>query len=393
MNSNITYSEMIDHLHSLGKRGNNLGLERMEKVASQLGNPERGLRVIHVAGTNGKGSTVAMLAQILQEGGYSVGTYTSPHLIDFRERIQINGEKISEENFLRLFEKLKETDLTFFEFVTMLAFLYFSEKRPDFVILETGCGGELDATNICVPEISVLTRISLDHQEFLGCYTLEEIAKTKSGIIKNAPVFTCNEGSIFEMIKERCKQQKVNLVVTHDYQGDVSLKGEFQRENAGLAFVVGKFLGVSDENIQKGIANTKWIGRVDWIEKNVLIDGAHNEAGVEALVSYLKTLEYEKLVVVFGVCENKDYKKFLELLPYDTLILSKADLDRAIDPKEIQKEIGNGEIVVNPKDALDRAKEIIGENDLILVTGSLYLIGDLLKQIQGRDDKTINEFV
>ena len=384
---------MIDHLYALGKRGNDLGLERMERVASQFNNPEHGLRVIHIAGTNGKGSTVAMLAQVLQEAGYSVGTYTSPHLVDFRERIQINGKMISKDDFLRIFEQLKETDLTFFEFITMLAFLYFQEKKPDFVLLEVGCGGELDATNICIPEISVLTRISLDHQEFLGCFTLEDIAKTKSGIIKKASVFTCNEENILDMIKEKCKQQKVNLVATHDYHGDVSLKGEFQRENAGLASVVGKFLGVSDENIQKGIANTKWIGRIDWIEDNVLIDGAHNEAGIGALVDYLKTLEYDKLVVVFGVCENKDYKKFLELLPYDKLILSKAGLDRAVDPKEIQKEIDICEIVVNPKDALDRAKELVGEKDLILVTGSLYLIGDLLKQLAGREDRVVNEFV
>jgi dihydrofolate synthase / folylpolyglutamate synthase len=389
----MQYDEMLDYLYGLGKLGSILGLERIEKVSKELGNPHKNLKVIHIAGTNGKGSVATMLDSILREAGYSVGLYTSPHLVDFRERIRVNGEMISKDDCLKFFAKLKDKDLTFFEYTTMLAFLHFSEKKPDFVILEVGCGGEFDATNICIPFVSIITKIALDHQEFLGAYNVKDIAKTKCGIIKQAPVFTCNSGDILEVVKEKCKQQEVNLVVTGDYLGEIGLKGEFQKQNAGIAVSVAKFLGVDDNIICDGIVNTKWFGRIDWLEKNVLIDGAHNEDGVEALVEYLKGLEYDKLILVFGACDNKNYIEFLKMIPYDKLILTKADLARAVDPEVVKKKIGEAEIVIDSLDALNKAKKLAGENDLILVTGSLYLLGDLMKKLMGREDRVINEFV
>lgn len=388
----MNYNFMLDYLYNLGKKGSKLGLKRIRTSAKKFNNPQEKLKnVIHIAGTNGKGSVAAMLDSILREAGYSVGLYTSPHLVDFRERIQLNRKKISKKDFYRLFEKLKNENLTFFEFTTMLAFLYFKEKEPDFVILEVGMGGRYDATNIVNPLISVITKISFDHEKFLG-NTISKITKEKCGIIKHSPVFTSNRGKPLKIIESVCKKKKCKLIISDDYNGEISLKGPFQKENAGLASVVAEHLGIKKECVARGLKNVRWPGRVDYIEKNIILDGAHNPSGMKALADYILTLNYNNLVLVFGVSKGKNYKEMLKLIPYDKLILTKADLPRAVDPNKIKVK-GRKEIFSDPLEALNRAKSIAEKNDLILVTGSLYLIGDLMKRLNKVRGKTINEFV
>ena len=306
----MNYSEMIKSLYKLGKKGSKLDLKRITTACTHFNNPQNNLKIIHIAGTNGKGSVAAMLDSILREAGYSVGLYTSPHLIDFRERIQINREKIPKEDFLRLFEKINQAnlDITFFEFTTLLALLYFQEKQPDYVILEVGLGGRLDATNICSPILSVITNISIDHQEYLG-NTLESITKEKCGIIKIVPVFTCQqEPIILDTIKKACSDKRLPLTITNDYKERISLLGDFQKQNAGLAESVARSLELTDEKISQGLKHVSWPGRIDYLEPQLLVDGAHNASGIKALSNYVSSLN-KNIIIIFGVSEGKNHKE------------------------------------------------------------------------------------
>ncbi|MFH1972744.1 MAG: folylpolyglutamate synthase/dihydrofolate synthase family protein [archaeon] len=363
------FNKSVEYIYSLERTDKEFNLDAIQEFLNKVGNPENKLKAIHVAGTNGKGSTCAFINQSLIEAGYNVGFFSSPHLIKFNERIRVNNKEISDEDLERLTKKLdikqKETgvQLTFFEAATVLAYWYFNEKKVDYAVLEVGLGGRLDATNTCKPIISVITSIGFDHMEMLG-NTLELITKEKAGIIKPGVKVVTAVESI-----DGIRPQKIDL--------EIGLKGDYQKENAALAFTVLKELNIDEESIKRGLKNTKWKGRFEYIDSNILVDCAHNEQGINAMVDSVKKLN-RNIILIFGVCNNKDVlkmsKKLKELKPI--VILTRSKVNRAADPNKLMQYFENAVIKDNVKEALEYAKSIQSE-DLILVSGSIYLIGEV----------------
>jgi dihydrofolate synthase/folylpolyglutamate synthase len=371
-------SPKLEHLYSLHQFGIKLGLENITELMDKLGNPQNKLKYIHVAGSNGKGSVCVMLESILKQK-YKVGKFTSPHLKRFNERITINGEEIPDKDVDRLIDLVmeKRTNQTFFEVVTAMAFVYFAEQKVDYVVLEVGLGGRLDATNIITPKITVITNISLEHTNILG-ETIEKIAAEKAGIIKpGIPVVTGAKEEAFNVILKICEEKESNLFyVAGKYQGELSLKGEFQKENATIASFAAKKIGMSEGEIERGLIEVEWPGRFEK-KNNLILDCAHNPAGMQALVNEIKKLDYKNLIIVFGVLKDKDYKKMLWLLKplAKEIILTKPNHpDRALDPYKMEDGL---KVVEDIKTAVENAKSLAGENDLVLVTGSIFVVGEV----------------
>ncbi|HMK48898.1 MAG TPA: folylpolyglutamate synthase/dihydrofolate synthase family protein, partial [Thermodesulfovibrionales bacterium] len=359
----MSYDETIAYLYSLQKYGIKFGLENIRKLSSALGNPHKSFQTIHVAGTNGKGSTSAIIASILQSSGMRVGLFTSPHLISFTERIRINSEQIPEEVVVRLASEIKDIasrceDLqpTFFKVVTAIALLWFQRQKVDTAVMEVGMGGRLDATNIIEPLVSVITDISIDHKDFLGS-TLGEIAREKAGIIKNGvPVVSSDQGSeAAEVIIKAAKATDSPLYLygrdfsaslkdvdesgtIFDYSdGPLQLKdlfvplpGEHQTKNSSIAIKAATIfldsIGVHSQStlrdlIRNGLESTKWPGRAELIRGNpcFLIDGAHNPAAANALAETIKKVflkKYKKIIMVLGIMSDKDIQGIMKpLLP------------------------------------------------------------------------------
>jgi dihydrofolate synthase / folylpolyglutamate synthase len=408
----------IEHLDGIKRLNIRFSLDPISQFLKRLSNPQNAYGTVLVGGTNGKGSIAAMVASTLSHGGFRVGLYTSPHLIDVRERIRIDGGMISREDMDAWTEIVKARsteDLTYFEFLTAVAFLYFHEKKVDIAILEVGMGGRLDATNVASPLVSVVSNISFDHTEYLG-KRLEDIAMEKGGIIKNGGV--CINGvkqrRLQKLLEEISRTKGATIYslgreITVDahtdgsfsYQGIgmrynnlvCSLKGRHQIENAAVALgVIGalamKGFRIDDDAVFKGIYDVKWEGRLEVIKHSptILLDGAHNAGGAGALACALREeFSYKKLIFIFGVLKDKDNKAMLKkLLPLgDRLILTTPDTERAMPPeallpvaKQYLREI---EVVKSPREALKRALSVADKNDLICVTGSLYLIGEIKK--------------
>src|SRR3989338_1552986 len=296
-----SYEHALTYLLALEKKGIFLSVETTQKALEHLGYPHRKFPSVLVAGTNGKGSTVAMLSSILKAAGYRVGMYISPHLLDVRERIQIDGkmigksELISLVNELDLFLKKTKIDLSFFEFMTVMAFLYYARQKVDFAVVEVGLGGRLDATNVLTPLVSVITSIDFDHQRLLG-NTLSKIATEKAGIIKSkgTVVAAVSQSKIQRQFQSICKKRKAKLfILGRDFfiepHFELSLLGKaHQRKNAACAIATARLLrrkgwALSEEAIQKGLASTTWPGRLEIIHRKplVMLDGAHNPAGIQ----------------------------------------------------------------------------------------------------------------
>ena len=392
----MNYKQTLDYIYNLKGseyKGNfNLSLGNVKVLLRKLGNPEKSLKVIHVAGTNGKGSVCAMIASILREAGYKVGMYTSPHLKDFRERFLINGVKISEKELVRCFQivNLFITNQTFFEVITAMAFLYFNDKNVDFLVLEVGMGGRLDATNVVNPLVSVITNIGLEHQDYLG-NTVEKIAYEKAGIVKEGkPVVTGASGAALNVIKKVAKERNAPLSLVKPIRKiPLRLKGDFQRINASIVWETIKVLNkeynlkVNNSKIKKGLLKTKWHGRLEFISSNVLVDCAHNPEAVKALKKELIKIKknYKKIYLIIAMLKDKDYKTMLkELLPLaNGVILTKVKIPRALEPKVLAKYVGKNYIIIeDAKKALRYAKEIAKKDDLIVVTGSIYLVGEVI---------------
>ncbi len=378
----MNYSQTICYVYNLERLGWIFGLGRIKLALKKLGRPQDSLRYIHMAGSNGKGSVAAMLTSILRQADHSVATYTSPHLVDVRERIMLNGRMISKPDFVRLAAKVKATKvkLTFFEFLTAMAFLYFSEKKPDFVVLEAGLGGRLDATNVIKPEIAIITKIALEHTDILG-KTIEKIAGEKAGIIKlGCTVVTGANGAALGVIKQACKKKKCSLILAKPVNYKLSLQGDFQKFNAGIAAAAARELGIENKHIKTGLAKTVWPGRLERFG-NVLVDCCHNPDGIRAMAHYVRSLKYKRLIIVFGCLADKDYRAMYKLLPkYDTLILTKpSEVRRALEPSLISRK---HKIIKNPVKAVKYAKSIAGKGDLILVCGSIYLVGDVIDSLK-----------
>lgn len=374
------YQQTLDWLQTLKWFGIQPGLKRISAAMEKLGNPQSKLKIIHVTGTNGKGSVCAMLSAILQKAGYRVGMFTSPPLTDLRERFQINGERMGKEDVVSIASILRETEieLTFFEFMTAMAFAYFEENVVDYAIMEVGMGGRFDATNIVAkPLATVITSLSLDHTDWLGD-TLDKIAWEKAGIAKECvPLFTTVKNNVIE---SECGEKNAPLILV-DGKESTNMNGEFQRSNAALAAAVARYMKIPEGKIKEGLLSTYWPGRLEFIEKNVLLDCAHNLDGITRMTDFVETLSYRKLIIVFGVMKDKNYSEMISKLPeYDNIILTKPKIDRAADPKDVRKvcNSSNAAVVEDVTSAYVYAKSISEEVDLILICGSCYLVGEVL---------------
>ena len=409
----MTYSEAIQFLYDLRLFGAKFGLDNTFKLAALAGNPQDQLRFIHVAGTNGKGSTCAMLESIYRAGGLRVGLFTSPHLVSFRERIQVNRRLIPESEVVRLVTELQPWlkqfppghHPTFFEVVTVMALRWFAEQQCELVIWETGLGGRLDATNIVTPLASVITNIAFDHQQWLG-ETLEKIAAEKGGIIKpGVPVITATDGpEALTVIEWTAREKQAPLVIVNG--GDAALRrpdsaafcpylpllGDHQQINGALASatveVLQKLIPVPAEKIRAGLAKVDWPGRLQLIQRlpgqRMLLDGAHNVAGAMALRQTLeKQFGDAKPALVLGVLQDKDWRHICETLaPLAARILTvPVASERTADAPELAEacRAANPAAEVCTCESLAAALEKVAGDRFVVVSGSLYLVGEALE--------------
>jgi len=401
------------YLESLEKFGINLGLERITCLLSNLGNPQQKFKSIHIAGTNGKGSTAAMIASILAEAGYKVGLYTSPHLFDYRERIKINGKDISKKDFQEGLELIKKLDPenefsdpqkskkrinslfarrepriysqvcnqpTIFEVLTAVAFWYFAKKKVDYAVVEVGMGGRLDATNVITPLVSVITNIDYEHTEVLG-KTLGKIAAEKAAIIRpGVPVVTAEtKPQALGVIKRTAKKQGTVLVGVSG-----KLRGGCQALNTACALsaILVSGIKVSKSAIKRGLQKVNWPGRFQIVSKKplIMVDGAHNPAGAKALRVMIKEMIPNKFTVIFGCQQTKDYQNFIkELKPViSNLIITKSSHKQAADPVVISKKL-KAKLPIHIAHSISEAILRWDKKTPLLITGSLFLVADALK--------------
>ena len=425
LNSFINYEKKSDYEYKKSFK-----LEKMCALTEALGLPQEGIKSIHIAGTKGKGSTAAITQSILKNAGLKVGLYTSPHLVSFRERIRINDSLISEDETCRILERIrqavegmKDGDFSFFEIYTALAFLYFKEKKLDFAIYETGLGGRLDATNVVRPLVSVITPISYEHTMLLG-NTLKDIAAEKAGIIK--PNSICISGpqerEALDVIEDACERLGNRLVLvgrdilfeelssndekeifnvfglaTEYPMLESSLLGTHQVVNTAAAIGIIDSLrfhgiAISQDAVRRGVKEARWDGRLEIVSKRpyVILDGAQNRASANALARAIKKIfKYKKLILVLGVSKDKDIegilKEMLSLKPEVVLTKSKV-AERALEPRTIRKLIPrrNPILTSTVEAALNEARARADAHDLILVTGSLFVVGEA-KEIYERN--------
>lgn len=434
-----TYAEARDWIEGLVPFGIRPGLERILKLMDAFDNPQRRLKFIHVAGTNGKGSTCAYLTSVLIHCGYDVGTFTSPYITKFTNRFQYNGVDIPEETLLKLandlrpcVEEIAATELgspSMFEVSTALAILYYAKVAyPDFVIMETGLGGRLDVTNIITPLVSVITNVGHDHMDILGD-TIADITREKAGIIKpGVPVVSAvtqpeavdiivntaskNNSSLYllgDHFSESTLEVKENMQ-TFAFRGilrsieplTITLSGAHQRTNAAVAVMTLEVMRqyyaliLEDDDLRRGLQEAAWPGRLEMVKESprILLDGAHNPEGAQTLAAALReTYRYERLHLMIGMLANKNHSDTLRhILPLvDSLVVTEPDFRKAKSAEELallvqemQGEIGSAfELIIEPnwKKALDRLEQLTGNADLAVVTGTLYLIADVRSQL------------
>ncbi len=386
----MTYEESLKYLDWLAIFGIKEGLQRTKNLMAKLQEPQNFYETIHVAGTNGKGSVCAMLNEILRQDGRNVGLFTSPHLESYCERISVNGENISEEDFAAQIERVKNcnVDATHFETLTAAAFDYFKRRQVDIAVIEVGLGGTLDSTNVITPKISVITNIALDHENVLG--DLENIARNKAGIIKpNVPVVTGATGKPLEIIRDIAKKNNAPLYeVTTPADVKINLRGEYQKFNAAIAMQAAKVLGIADDKILAGLERVHWAGRFEMIDTKfgkVLIDGAHNPNGAMALRESLdKYFPTGKRTFIFGALADKNFDEMVRILfrADDFVIVTPPNSKRAAKVETLCETLTSYGIknigVENLNDALEK---FLHADGLKIAAGSLYLIGDVRKNL------------
>lgn len=386
------------------------GLERMARLTAAAGHPERRLRFLHVAGTNGKGSTCAMLESVYRRAGLKVGLFTSPHLVAFAERIQINRQLIGPRDVARLAEELRPLVAslgaadppTFFEVVTLMALLYFARAGCDLVIWETGLGGRLDATNIVSPLASVITNIHYDHEKWLG-HTLPQIAAEKAGIIKpNTPaIIAPNPPEVIEVFRQRATalNAPLTLLTPSDphhllaHQIALPLLGEHQRLNAATAIatvhVLHATLPVSQETLVAGLESVRWPGRLQPVRhghQEIILDGAHNPGGVEALCAALKELyPRQKPAFIVGILRDKNWQQMLAILHQHArrFLLVTVGSERAATAEELRQGCGPDDPAcpVSCHATLAEALQAASQEHLVVICGSLYLVGEAMEHL------------
>jgi len=435
----LNYQEALDYIHGTHKFGSKLGLDNIRRLLEKLDNPQEGLKIIHIAGTNGKGSTCAFINAVLSEAGNKVGLYTSPYLEVFNERIQINNKPIEDHRLSELTGRVKEkvelllsegyAHPTEFEIVTAIAFCYFKEEAVDLLILEVGMGGRLDATNVIEKSlVSVIAPLALDHTQYLG-ETIDQIAMEKCGIIKEkgCVVSASQPVEAEKVIKEICKDRdaKLEIVKTCNYQIirrsltayefksqvlnglgtiKIGLLGEHQIRNGILALRVIDFLvseygfDISLKAIQKGMENAKWPGRLEVISQkpNIIIDGAHNKHGAKVLGEFLRYhfnsngKKTGEMIGVIGVLGDKDASGIVEetVANFDRMIVTEPVNERAMDSAKLKALVEKTNDFVdeskNWEDAVEKAISLAKPEDSIVIYGSLYLIGGARSFILGR---------
>lgn len=400
-----SYYKCVDYLFSLERVGIKYDLKNINLILDKLDRPERSFKAIHIAGTNGKGSVSAMINSVLMESGFKTGLYTSPHILDFRERILVNGKLISKKfildftnNLIPVIEKIKPS---FFEVTTALAFEYFREKRVEFAVIEAGLGGRLDSTNVLNPIIEIITSISIDHTNFLG-NTIEKITKEKAGIIKKNSV--CVIGNVPEksknIIRQTCKKQNAKLIdssKTNISNLKLSLIGNYQKHNLKTGIASLKEISEQQKipriknNIQQGlkniVMNSNFHGRFELINNNpkIIIDVSHNEQSLKNLADNLKQVKYKNLYIIFGLMGDKQIEECtaqITKLKAEKVVLTKPDYKRAAEPETLAKFFKSRKNVVlqnTLKKSYKFIKSALRRDDLLLVTGSFYVVSDFLK--------------
>ncbi len=416
----MKYNQAIEWLYSFEKYGIKLSLERIVFICQKLGKPQNNYDVIHVGGTNGKGSVCKYISSILTSAGYRVGLYTSPHIQHFSERFVIDNNEISEDEIVFLVEKVKSivdemikinNIPTFFEITTAMAFEYFFVKKVDYAVIEVGLGGRFDATNIVNPIISVITNVTIEHQDRLG-NTIDKISFEKAGIIKeNIPVITAAENTALNVIRKNAIQKNASLTVIDksswekiggnlnwqdfiihgkikDYFVKTSLQGFFQGENLALSLMCIESLQmkgvyVTDEDIKKGVENTTIPGRMEILDFKpvILIDGAHNISGMNMLKTTIKKdFTYDKLILVIGILSDKNVKEMVKIISpiADKIIVTKSSNIRATKPAKLKECFKPKTAIIknNVSDAVKYAKVIAKKQDIIVITGSLFTISE-----------------
>ena len=399
----MSYTETLDYLYRLQLHGIAPGLDRINQLLLHLSSPHNKFPSVHIGGTNGKGSTAAMVASILRQAGYRVGLYTSPHLIDFSERIQINGVPISQDEIIRLTEYLKEaveqlsTHITFFEFTTAMAFCYFAESGIDIAVCEVGLGGRFDATNVLMPIVTAITTIDLDHERYLGS-TIQEIAYEKAGIIKEGvPLVTgASQPEVLAYFEEVARSKSAPIFrLGHEIvvaNADCPLLGDHQVRNAALAIGLIEHLPfhVPKEKISEGIRLVEWPGRLQTIQTNplILLDGAHNPSGARALASYLQKntsgKPSGKKWLIVGIMRDKNIKEILAPLSEwaDEVVFTRPNIERAATGAEISTSLPQTVIEKVPE-AIQFVLSKITPNDTLVITGSLFTVADALAYFKG----------
>ena len=419
----MNFEESIDWLYSFKQYGSKLGLERISLLMKLLKNPQNNIKIVHVTGTNGKGSVCKYLGSILQKAGYKVGIYISPHLERFSERIVVDDREISDEEVIMLVEKIKPVvdDMisdsntpTFFEIVTAMAFLFFSDSYVDFAVVEVGLGGRFDATNVVIPVVSVITNISLEHTARLG-EDVKSIAFEKAGIIKNnVPVVTAVKDDAKGVVEKTAEEKNAQVIcidknswkrlshtiqyqeflvygILNEYTVKTSMLGKYQGENIALAVNAAEQLQMNgtyltDNNIIDGISTAFNPGRMEIIseEPTILLDGAHNPAGMQMLKKTLnEDFEYKKLILVVGILKDKDLQRMLTTISVsDVVIVTKSKNTRACEPTTLKdriKEIGYTKDLFVEKSlpkAINHAKLMADKKDVICISGSLFTVGE-----------------
>ncbi len=395
----MNYREALAWLYSLQRFGIKLGLENIRRLIHELHVDLGGARVIHVAGTNGKGSVCAMIDSICRAQKYRTGLFTSPHLVTFRERIRVNGEMISEEAVATALTKIRDLVATwdphptFFEITTALALQHFAPAGIDVVILETGMGGRLDATNVVQSTVAVITPIDFDHQKWLGD-TLEKIASEKAGIIKlGVPVVSAPQSFQAEQIILACASKcKAPLHVVSESYGrtPVALQGAHQKQNAAIAITALRHakIDINDSSIARGILTVEWPARFQRWDQRTFLDGAHNPAAARALAdTWRESFAGQLTCLVLAVLSDKDLPRICEALApiTDHAILPRIRSERAADPQELARILINLGIRCQICSTLDDALEKAGAgNESVLITGSLHFAGEALAYLQGK---------
>ncbi|MCE5285392.1 MAG: bifunctional folylpolyglutamate synthase/dihydrofolate synthase [Pelosinus sp.] len=422
----MTYKEALDYLAGLGKFGSQLGLTRIEYLLGLMQHPERRYKTIHVTGTNGKGSTTAMLAGILTESGIKTGMFTSPHLVHYTERMVVNGKQISQTEFAKAIEYTSRfvaqmvqegyEHPTEFEVLTAAAFYYFAKAKVEYAVIEVGLGGLLDSTNVIVPEVSVITNVTFEHADRCGG-TLEGVARHKAGIIKEGvPVVTAAKGEALEIIRRTAQKKAAALLVAdEDFVVDhnesnlegqkftlsqkdgqakayqVKLLGWHQAANAALAIMTAKMLKhkqITAKSIQNGLRSVSWPGRFEILKTKPLmvIDGAHNPAGAKVLRENLDVFfPKQQRTFLLGILQDKDITGIIKTLirPKDQVVVAAPLSDRAGQPETVAAGIMASHVEIAPsiEEGLRRAQELAGEEGLVCAAGSLYLIGTVCQML------------